>query len=95
MRACPCTKILLSRYGVCEGILLCVCICIYVFSYRVSACCVQIKSACYSYPDKMLTFASLLQGKLFISFEVVFPKNGQIDEANAGLLVKVSVRFLS
>lgn len=39
-------------------------------------------------------FCSLLQGKLFVSFEVVFPKNGQIDEANAGLLVKVPVRFL-
>jgi hypothetical protein len=31
----------------------------------------------------------LLQGKLFVSFEVVFPKNGQIDEASAKMLVQV------
>lgn len=31
----------------------------------------------------------LLQGKLFVSFEVVFPKNGQINEASAKMLVQV------
>jgi hypothetical protein len=42
----------------------------------------------------MLTWngCCLLQGKLYVSFEVQFPKDGQINAEAAAMLVKVFLR---